>query len=144
MGLNLWLNGKESACQSGYMASIPGLGRSPGEGNGNPLLYSCLENPMDRGAWRPIVHGVAKESDMTLRLSNNRSGGCPYKQRKFRHIETWWMHMHTEERPCTDTARCHCKQRREASETRSTNTWILGFYIPELWDTKFVSFKPLR
>ena len=42
------------------MRSIPGLGRSPGEGNGNPLRYSCLENPMDRGAWRAIVHVVAK------------------------------------------------------------------------------------
>ena len=40
-------------------------GRSPGEGNGNPLQYSCLENPMDRGTWRAIVHGVAKESGMT-------------------------------------------------------------------------------
>ena len=40
--------------------SIPGLGRSPGEGNGNPLLYSCLENPMDGGAWLAAVHGVAK------------------------------------------------------------------------------------
>ena len=40
--------------------SIPGLGSSPGEGNGNPLQYSCLENAMDRGAWRAIVHGVAK------------------------------------------------------------------------------------
>ena len=39
---------------------IPGLGRSPGEGNGNPLQYSCLENPMDRGAWRATVHGIAK------------------------------------------------------------------------------------
>ena len=39
---------------------IPGLGRSPGKGNGNPLLYSCLENPMDRGAWWAAVHGVAK------------------------------------------------------------------------------------
>jgi len=45
-------------------ASIPGLGRSPGEGNGNPFQYSCLENPMDRGAWQAIVHGVAG-SDMT-------------------------------------------------------------------------------
>ena len=44
--------------------SIPGLGRSPGEGNGNPFQYSCLENPMDRGAWQATVHGVA-ESDMT-------------------------------------------------------------------------------
>ena len=42
------------------MGSIPGSGRSPGEGNGNPLQYSCLENPMDRGAWWATVHGVAK------------------------------------------------------------------------------------
>ena len=45
--------------------SIPGLGRSPGEGNGNPLQYSFLENPMDRGAWRATVHGIAKEPDTT-------------------------------------------------------------------------------
>ena len=42
------------------MGSVPGLGRSPGGGHGNPLQYSCLENPMDRGAWRATVHGVAK------------------------------------------------------------------------------------
>ena len=47
------------------MGSIPGLGRSSGVGNGNPLQYSCLENPMDRGAWRATVHGVAKETDTT-------------------------------------------------------------------------------
>ena len=47
------------------VGSIPGLGRSPGEGNGNPLLYSCLGNPMDRGDWRATIHGVVKESDMT-------------------------------------------------------------------------------
>ena len=52
--------GKESACNAGDLGLIPGLGRSPGEGNGNPLQYSCLENPMDRGAWQVIVHGVAK------------------------------------------------------------------------------------
>ena len=45
--------------------SIPGWGRSPGGGNGNPLQYSCLENPMDGGAWRATVHGVTKESDAT-------------------------------------------------------------------------------
>ena len=52
--------GKESACNAGDLGSIPGLGRSPGEGNGNPLQYSCLENPMDREAWWATVHGVAK------------------------------------------------------------------------------------
>ena len=49
----------------GDLGLIPGLRRSPGEGNGNPLQYSCLENPMDRGTWRATVHGVAKESDTT-------------------------------------------------------------------------------
>ena len=56
-----------SACNAGDPGSIPGLGRSPGEGDGTPLQYSCLENPMDRGAWRATVHGVAKSQ---TRLSN--------------------------------------------------------------------------
>ena len=55
---------KESARNAGDLGSIPGLGRFPGEGNGNPLQYSCLENPMDRGAWWATVHGVT-ESDTT-------------------------------------------------------------------------------
>ena len=54
------LVGKESACSAGDPGSIPGWGRYPGEGKGNPLQHSCLENPMDRGAWRATVHGVAK------------------------------------------------------------------------------------
>ena len=58
-GLPRWLRGKESSCQED-LGSIPGLGRSPGEGNGIPLLYSCLENPMDIGAWWATVYGVAK------------------------------------------------------------------------------------
>ena len=49
---------KESACNAGDPGSIPGLGRSTGEGNGNPPQYSCLENPMDRRAWRATVHEV--------------------------------------------------------------------------------------
>ena len=56
---------KASAWNVGDPGSIPGSGRSPGEGNDNPLQYSCLGNPMDRGAWRAMVHGVAKESDTT-------------------------------------------------------------------------------
>ena len=59
----VWLSGKESACNAGATGAtglIPGSGRSPGGGHGNPLQYSCLENPMDRGAWRLTVHGVTK------------------------------------------------------------------------------------
>ena len=58
---------KAPACNAGDLGSIPGLGRSTGEGNGNPLQYSCLENPMDGGAWWATVHGVAKSQ---TRLSN--------------------------------------------------------------------------
>ena len=59
---------KESVCNSGDPGSIPGLGRSPGEGNGNPLQYSCLENPTDRRAWQGTVHGVTRvEHDLATK-----------------------------------------------------------------------------
>ena len=64
-GLPWWLSGKESAGQCRRQRFDPRLGRSPGEGNGNPLQYSCLGNPMNRGAWRAIVDGVTKELDAT-------------------------------------------------------------------------------
>ena len=67
-----WLSGKESVCNAGVMGSVHGTGRFPGEGNGNPLQCSCLENPMDRGAGQATVHGVPKESDTTEWI-NNRS-----------------------------------------------------------------------
>ena len=53
-------DGKESACIAGDPGSVPGSGRSPGEGHRNPIQCSCLENPMDRGAWRATIHGVTK------------------------------------------------------------------------------------
>ena len=62
-GLSWWLGGKDSACNMGDardVGFIPGSGRYPGGGNGNPLQYSCLENPMDRGIWWATIHGVTK------------------------------------------------------------------------------------
>ena len=58
--------GKEFACKAGDPGSIHGKGRYPGKGNGNPLQYSCLENPMDRGAWQATVHGAATREFMGL------------------------------------------------------------------------------
>ena len=69
MGLPRWVSSKESASNAVALGLIPQLGRSPGEGNGNPFQYSCLGHPMDRGAWRAAVHGVAKECDMTEQLT---------------------------------------------------------------------------
>ena len=72
--LPLWLGGRESTCNAGATGdtgSIPGSGRSPGGGNGNPLRYSCLENPMDRGAWWATVHRVAKSQRRLKWLSTH-------------------------------------------------------------------------
>ena len=73
-GLPRGLSDKESACSIGDPSSIPWLGRSPEQGNGNPLHYSCLENPVDRGAWRATVHGATK--------SRTR-------------VSDWHVHVHT-------------------------------------------------
>ena len=61
-------DGKESACNAGDPRSIPGSGRSPGEGNGNPFHYPCPENPMDRGPWQATVYGVTKSQTQLKRL----------------------------------------------------------------------------
>ena len=83
-----WLSGKEAACSVGDAGSIPGLGKSPGGGHGNPLQYSCLENLMDRGAWWGTVHRVAKSwtrlSDLAwtdmMRLSISTIGALCWLQ----------------------------------------------------------------
>ena len=70
-------DGKASACRPGDLGSVSGLGRSPRGGNGNPLQYSCLENPMDREAWSTTVHGIAKSqtrlSDFTFFMVGPKS-----------------------------------------------------------------------
>ena len=64
---------KNPSANAGYTGLIPEWGRSPGEANGNPLHYSCLGNPMDRGTWWATAHRVTKELDMTARLDNNNT-----------------------------------------------------------------------
>ena len=69
--------GKESTCNAGDLGLIPGLGRSPEEENGNPLQYSCLENPMDGGAWLATVHGVAKSRTRLTESESEVAQLCP-------------------------------------------------------------------
>ena len=73
-------DGKESTCNERVLGLTPGLGRSPGGGHGNPLQYSCLENPMDRGAWQTTVHGVTKSQTRLSDLAhwNDRRASVSY------------------------------------------------------------------
>ena len=64
---------KDLPVNAGDSGSIPGLGRCPGEGNGNHLQYSCVDNLINRGTWRVTVHGVAKESDTTEQLTHTHT-----------------------------------------------------------------------
>ena len=70
-------DGKESACNAENLGSILGLGRSPGEGHGNPLQYSCLDNPMGRGAWWATVHGVTSQTQLKQRSTHTCGHGTP-------------------------------------------------------------------
>ena len=85
VGVSWWLSGKEHACNAGDMGLIPGLQRSPGGGNGNPLQYSCLEKPMGRGAWQATAHGVImSETQLSKRLSMHLcSDGGVYHSGKY-------------------------------------------------------------
>ena len=74
MRLSTWHSGKESICQAGDAGLIPRLGKSPGEGNGDPLQYSYLEKPMDRGAWQVTVLGVTESQTWLSDLAHPLSG----------------------------------------------------------------------
>ena len=74
-------NGKESTCNAGDSGLIPGSGISPGEGHSNPLRYSCLGNPMDRGGWQAIVHGVTRVGhDLMTKQQQQHPEGCHIKK----------------------------------------------------------------
>ena len=82
---------KNPPANAGDVRSIHGLGRCPGEGNGNPLQYSCLGNPMDRGAWWATVHGSKEELDMTEQLNNNKRSKAGQKDWGLQVTETMSM-----------------------------------------------------
>ena len=86
-------NGKESVCDAGDSGSIPGLERSPGEENGYPPHYSCLENSMDRGVWQATVHGIA-ESDMTECLTHRytQRSSVPKSLPRTQNPSVLWLH----------------------------------------------------
>ena len=77
---------KNSLANTGDLSSIPGSGRSPGGENGNPLQYSCLGNPKDRGAWRVTVLGVA-ESDTTKQLTDDKGNTAYFSQIRYRNLK---------------------------------------------------------
>ena len=86
-------NPLQSRRLAGDMASIPGPGRSPGGGNGNPLQYSCMENPKDRGAWQDTVHGVTKESDMTQGLKQQQYYSSSFASHTILHANNILINM---------------------------------------------------
>ena len=91
MGFPFILVSKESTCNAGDLGSIPGLGKFPGEGNGNLVQYSCLKNFMDRGAWWG-VHGGLKESDMTECLAHTHTHSDARKKKRERFLHTISMY----------------------------------------------------
>jgi len=88
--LSWWLRGEESTCNAGDLGSIPGLGKSPGEGNGNPLQYSCLGNPMDRGAWWAIVYEVARVR-YNLVTKPPPTSGISHSGKHLKYCTFYWM-----------------------------------------------------
>ena len=86
-GLPWWLSGKESACRAGDLSSIPGLERPPGGGHGNPLWYSCLEDPMNRGAWRVVAPQCGIQSENKNSQAN---------------IKYFFTHTHTSTEPANN------------------------------------------
>ena len=112
--------GKESACDAGDAGSIPGSGRSPDEGNGNPFQYSCLENPMDRGAWRATLHGEARVGhDLVIKSPPSAPWGFPSGSA-------------VKNLPLTQERRVRClDQENPLEEVMATHSSILAWEIPQ-------------
>ena len=119
----------------GDMGSIPGSGRSPEEGSGNPLQCSCMINPKDRGAWRAKVQGVTKELDTTERLNNNHPAWLMSLWKGETRPQRDTRDASTKEGPCEDAARGQpsTSQGERPQETRPTDTLTVDFQnCPEI------------
>ena len=88
------VNSKESTCNMGDLGSIPLLGRSPRGGHGNPLQYSCLENPMNRGAWWATVHGITQSQTWLKQLSTHACRQSWWKKHKVGSGQIYWCRVH--------------------------------------------------
>ena len=128
-------DGKESACSVGELGLIPGSGRSPGKGNGNPLQYSCLENSMDRGAWQVTVHAEAKSwtwlSDnhahtLSEKLCWMLDSGCDQNSMLGKLIVQWWRQINC----CCCSLTKLCSTLHEPMDC-STPAFPVLYYLPE-------------
>ena len=129
-GLPWWLSGKESMCNAGDTGdavSIPVLRRSPRGRNGNPLQYSCLENPMDRGAWQASVYRVAQSRTRLKQLSMH---ACIHLKKNVYIFEK-------ENKPAELVSRCCCNKLSQNLWFKITQLFYLKFQI--IWSPKWVS-----
>ena len=125
--------GKESACNVGDLGSIPGSGRSPGEGNGNPLQYSCLENHMDRGAWQVTVHGVARvRHDLATKLLLNYGGGNGDNGDLLQKIPCMYCYTQCPQ-PCSKPPATHISTGDSWTLTKKSGSVSCGVTAPFSW-----------
>ena len=130
LGLFWWLGGKESSCNVRDSGLIPELGRSPGGGNGKPLQKSCLENPMDKGAWWVTVHGVTRSQIRPKWLSTNT---CTQSYSPTKADQVWQLISYTAKRQCQFVAQPSPKT-LVCKQTMLINLYYNEPLVSHIWD----------